>query len=111
MFQRARRRLIVPFIAPQLVLYVLVVFVPLALTVYYGFTDWQGHGNAIHWAGLRNYRILLEDDNFHNAVGNSIRLTLIGGVVLFIPALYMAWSLHQPIRGGDRSSSSSWRRS
>ena len=99
MFQRARRRLIVPFIAPQLVLYVLVVFVPLALTVYYGFTDWQGHGNAIHWAGLRNYRILLEDDNFHNAVGNSIRLTLIGGVVLFIPALYMAWSLHQPIRG------------
>jgi ABC-type sugar transport system permease subunit len=99
MFQRARRRLIVPFIAPQFVLYVLVMFVPLVLTVYYGFTDWQGHGNAISWAGFRNYNILFKDDNFHNAVGNSVKLMLIGGVLLFVPALYMAWSLHQPLWG------------
>ena len=98
MFQRARRRLIVPFIAPQLIVYVLVMFVPLVMTVYYGFTDWQGHGNPVAWAGLRNFRVLLKDDNFHNAIENSVKLTLIGGVLLFIPALYMAWSLHQPIR-------------
>ena len=42
MFQQSRRRLILPFIAPQLLLYLLVIFVPVALTVYYGFTDWQG---------------------------------------------------------------------
>ena len=77
MFQRARRRLVLPFIAPQLILYVLVMFVPLALTVYYGFTDWEGHGNPVSYAGLKNYRILLKDDNFHNAIWNSIKLTLI----------------------------------
>jgi ABC-type sugar transport system permease subunit len=99
MFQSARRRLVVPFIAPQLILYVLVVFVPLGLTVYYGFTNWEGHGNPVSWAGLRNYRILIKDDNFHNTIWNSIKLSLIGGVILFLPAIYMAWSLHQPIRG------------
>ena len=77
MFQRARRRLILPFIAPPLVLYILVVFVPLALTVYYGFTDWQGNGNAIHWAGLKNYRILIKDDNFHTTIWHSVKLSLI----------------------------------
>ena len=99
MFQSARRRLILPFIAPQLVLYILVMFVPLVLTVYYGFTDWQGHGRPIKFAGLRNFRILIRDDNFHNAIENSVKLTLIGGVMLFIPALYMAWSFQQPMRG------------
>jgi ABC-type sugar transport system permease subunit len=98
MFQRARRRLILPFIAPQLVLYVLVIFVPLVLTVYYAFTDWQGHGRPVSFAGLRQFRVLVQDDNFRNAIANSVKLTLIGGVLLFIPALFMAWSLHQPIR-------------
>jgi ABC-type sugar transport system permease subunit len=99
MFQQARRRLILPFILPQLVLYLLVMVVPLLLTIYYGFTDWRGHGNPIEFAGLRNFRVLLKDTNFHNAVGNSIQLTLIGGVLLFVPALFFAWSLQQPIRG------------
>lgn len=99
MFQQARRRLILPFILPQLILYILVMFVPLALTVYYSFTNWQGHGNPKTWIGLQNYDVLLKDGNFHNAVENSIRLTVIGGLMLFIPALSIAWALQQPLRG------------
>lgn len=99
MFQQSRRRLIIPFIAPQFLLYTLVVIVPLVLTVYYGFTDWRGHGNEISLVGLRNARILFSDSNFHNAIVNSAKLTLIGGVLLFVPALFIAWALHQRIRG------------
>lgn len=98
MFQQARRRLILPFILPQLILYVLVMLVPLVLTVYYGFTNWQGHGNPKTWIGLQNYDVLLKDGNFHNAVENSIRLTVIGGFLLFIPALSIAWALQQPLK-------------
>ena len=98
MFQQARRRLILPFILPQLILYTLVMFVPLALTVYYGFTNWQGHGNPKEWIGLQNYEVLLKDGNFHNSVENSIRLTVIGGIMLFIPALCIAWALQQPLK-------------
>ena len=46
MYQQSRRKLIIPFIAPQLILYVTFVFLPLAATIFYGFTNWQGHGNA-----------------------------------------------------------------
>ena len=99
MFQQARRRLIIPFVAPQLILYVLVMLVPVFLTIYYGFTDWQGHGNPIEFAGLKNYRVLVKDNNFHNAVENSIRLTVIGGFLLFIPALGIAWALQQKLFG------------
>lgn len=98
MFQQSRRRLILPFVAPQLLIYLLVVFVPVLLTIYYGFTDWQGHGNPIHFNGLNNYRIALRDTNFRNALVNSVQLTLVGGVILFLPAIYMAWSLQQPFR-------------
>lgn len=99
MFQQSRRRLILPFVLPQLLLYLLVVFVPVALTVYYGFTNWQGHGNPIQFNGLRNYRVALQDGNFHNAIVNSVELTIIGGVLLFLPALYIAWALQQSFRG------------
>lgn len=99
MFQQSRRRLILPFVAPQLLLYLVVVFVPVLLTIYYGFTDWQGHGNPIHLNGLTNYRVAFEDRNFHNAIVNSVQLTMIGGVILFIPALYIAWALQQSFSG------------
>lgn len=99
MFQQARRRLILPFILPQLLLYIVVMFVPLILTVYYGFTNWQGHGNPKTWIGLQNYDVLLQDGNFHNAIENSFRLTVFGGFMLFVPALAIAWALQQPLRG------------
>jgi ABC-type sugar transport system permease subunit len=98
-FQQARRRLILPFVLPQLILYTLVMFVPLALTIYYSFTNWQGHGNPKVWVGLKNYNVLLKDGNFHNAIENSIRLTFIGGLLLFVPAMAIAWALQQPLRG------------
>ena len=98
MFQQSRRRLIVPFIAPQFILYCIFVFAPLVATVFYGFTDWQGHGNPWHWSGLRNYRIMFEDNNFHKAMRNAIYLMVVGGVIVFIPAMFLAWTLQKSIR-------------
>ncbi|CAN5739253.1 sugar ABC transporter permease [soil metagenome] len=98
MFQQARRRLILPFILPQLILYVVVMLIPLTLTVYYGFTNWQGHGNPRTWVGFQNFDVLLQDGNFHNAIENSFRLTAFGGFLLFVPALAIAWALQQPLR-------------
>ena len=98
MFQQSRRTLIVPFIAPQFVLYTIFVFVPLAATIFYGFTDWQGHGRPWNWSGLQNYRILWEDTNFHKAARNAAFLMVIGGVIVFVPALFLAWTLQQSIR-------------
>ncbi len=99
MFQRSRRKLIIPFIAPQFILYFIFMFLPLAATVFYGFTDWQGHGNPWRWAGGLNYQILWQDTNFHKALRHAVYLMIVGGVIVFIPALFLAWALQNNIRG------------
>lgn len=98
MFQSSRRKLIVPFIAPQFILYLVFVFGPLAATVFYGFTDWQGHGNPWHWNGIGNFRVIWHDNNFHRAARNAAYLMIVGGFIVFIPAMLIAWMLQQPIR-------------
>ena len=99
MFQKARQRLVLPFLLPQLILYLLFTFVPLVLTILYSFTNWEGLGNSWQVVGLANFRFIVTDGLFLNAVKNSFYLMVVGGVLLFVPALIMAWSLHQPIRG------------
>ena len=99
MFQRARRRLVIPFLLPQVLLYVILTFVPLVLTIAYGFTNWQGRGMTPDFVGLANFVMMANDHLFFNAVRNSIYLVVVGGVLLFVPALLIAWCLSQPIRG------------
>jgi ABC-type sugar transport system permease subunit len=98
MYQQSRRKLIIPFIAPQLILYVTFVFLPLAATIFYGFTNWQGHGNAWEWHWFQNFRIIWKDANFHKAARNAVYLMIVGGIIVFIPAMLIAWMLQQPIR-------------
>ncbi len=98
MFQRSRRKLIIPFIAPQFILYVIFIFLPLAATIFYGFTDWQGHGRPWNWAGFLNYRIMWHDVNFHKAAKNAAFLMVVGGIIVFIPGIFLAWTLQQSIR-------------
>ena len=64
MFQRARRQLILPFLLPQTILYLLFMFVPLVLTVFYGFTNWEGHGAQWQLAGLANFNVIIQDQEF-----------------------------------------------
>jgi ABC-type sugar transport system permease subunit len=99
MFQKARRKLIVPFLLPQAILYLVFMFAPLVMTVIYAFTDWKGHGMQWRITGIHNFKIILQDGLFLNAMKNSFYLVIVGGVLLFVPAMGMAWSLHQKIRG------------
>jgi ABC-type sugar transport system permease subunit len=97
MFQKARRRLILPFLLPQTILYILFMFVPLVLTIVYAFTNWQGHGMKWQIIGFTNFKVVFQDHLFLNAMKNSFYLMVVGGVLLFVPAMLMAWSLHEPI--------------
>jgi ABC-type sugar transport system permease subunit len=99
MFQRARRKLVIPFLLPQTILYLIFMFAPLVMTVIYGFTNWRGHGMEWRVTGIQNFRIILKDGLFLNAMKNSFYLVIVGGILLFLPAMGMAWSLHQRIRG------------
>lgn len=98
MFQRARRRLVVPFLLPQTLLYLIFMFAPLVMTVVYAFTNWEGHGMKWRIVGFYNFSVIFRDHLFRNAVKNSFYLVLVGGALLFPLAIAMAWGLHEPIR-------------
>jgi len=98
MLQKARRKLIVPFILPAFVLYTILYAYPVVQTVLWSFTGWSGHTVKRPFVGLRNYLWLLIDRRFHGALKNTLVYASVGGVILFVLALVMAWGLSQPIR-------------
>jgi raffinose/stachyose/melibiose transport system permease protein len=63
------------FLAPLLVVTGVVIAIPAALSIWYSFTDWTGLGPA-KFVGLDNYRRLLVDPEFHNAVWHNLVWTL-----------------------------------
>jgi raffinose/stachyose/melibiose transport system permease protein len=65
----ARRRALVAwgFLAPLLILNVIVVLGPSIATVYYSFTDWSGIGPA-NFIGLGNYTQAIKDPAVHEAL-------------------------------------------
>jgi ABC-type sugar transport system permease subunit len=99
MYQKSRRRLVIPFLAPALLLYTALLFIPLVQTGWRSLTNWYGHGGERVFWGLRNYRLMFMDPQFLNAAKNTGSFALIGGVILFIPAIFVSWALTQRIRG------------
>jgi raffinose/stachyose/melibiose transport system permease protein len=63
------------FLAPLLVVTGVVIAIPASLSIWYSFTDWTGLGPA-KFVGLDNYRRLLGDPEFHNAVWHNLVWTL-----------------------------------
>ena len=99
MYQKSRRKLIIPFLVPAFLVYTLFEFVPLALTVSYSLTNWRGHSLERPFWGLTNYLMMLKDIEIVNAAKNTAIFSVSGAVMLFIPALFISWALTQRIRG------------
>jgi len=79
--------------------YTIFIFVPVALTVSYAFTSWQGHGLERPFSGLRNYSLILKDPQFVNAFRNTGVFAISGAFIVLIPAIFISWALTQKIRG------------
>ncbi|MEV8388932.1 MULTISPECIES: sugar ABC transporter permease [unclassified Streptomyces] len=62
------------FIAPLLVVNILVIAVPGALSIWYSFTDWTGLGSA-NFVGLDNYTRLFGDAEFRTALWHNVLWT------------------------------------
>ncbi|HXF64043.1 MAG TPA: sugar ABC transporter permease [Caldilineaceae bacterium] len=100
--RRRFRRTILPwlFIAPILLLHLIVVIGPSIAAVYYSLTSWSGIGPA-EFVGLDNYRTLLfEDMSYRKALGNNLIWLAFFVTVPFAIALVTAGLLAPVRRGG-----------
>lgn len=83
-------RLIVPFLAPALILYFVFVLYPYASAIRNSFYLWRGVSSNKVWLGLDNYRTLADDDNFRNALTHNGQMLIV--LPLFTISLAMLFA-------------------
>src|SRR5919197_677139 len=80
MYKSERRKLIIPYLLPALILYSLFFTVPVLQSPYYSLTEWTGISEP-SFVGLENYAKLIEDERWWMAVRNTVLYALMHGVV------------------------------
>jgi raffinose/stachyose/melibiose transport system permease protein len=84
--RRSRDRLvIILFLLPAIILFLLFVIYPIFRSIYYSTFDWKGLGAAVDNIGLENYRRILTDDVFLKSVKNVV-IIIVLSLVLQLPA-------------------------
>lgn len=96
-YRREQRRFFWLFVCPAIALYGLVFGAPIAGTVIYSFAKVGPRGD-LSFRGLENYGAALGDAFFWSSLLHSLVFTLESTILLFIPGLFIAWCLSQPIR-------------
>lgn len=94
-----RRRLILTFLAPALLLYLGLMIYPTILAIRQGFFETSGFGDAETWVGLGNYRKLLSDPIFWASLKNTGYILVFGGVAVFACAFLFSVLLNSGIWG------------
>lgn len=97
MVDKRRRNILLMFIIPALIFYVVFWISPVLMSFYYGLTNWRGLGNY-DMVGLKNYINLVEQGTLFDSMGNTVKYTLF--VVLWgnLQALVLAMILNMKIR-------------
>lgn len=87
------------YIAPALLLLLILVFIPLVLSGYYGLMDWDGIGEKT-FIGLENYITGIQDKLFWNSAFHSFLLAIFSTLSLVI-YLTVSFILASKIKGAD----------
>lgn len=77
------------FLAPGLILFTVVLFIPICQSVYYSFCEYKGL-TAPEFIGLRNYKELLKDKSMVFALKNSLFFLIFSCVSQLIMGLFLA---------------------
>ena len=86
------------FVIPALVIYLVMAFVPIAISGYYSTMQWDGIGEKI-FIGIGNYLKLIKDEAFLASARNSLILAVASIVGQLVPALFFALVLARNVKG------------
>lgn len=99
MLRKERRKLIIPFLLPALLLYTVLFTLPVIQSPYYSLTKWDGISPPT-FIGLTNFADLLTDPSWWQAVRNTIYYAILSGVLGLGLALLFAVTVQTRRRGG-----------
>lgn len=84
MYRRDQWKIIVPFLIPSLLIYVVFVLVPYFVGFMISFTRWTGTSLRMRWLGLYNYTVLVQDPHVWTALKNNLVFAFVGGALMLL---------------------------
>lgn len=90
MLLKQKNRLFWIYALPTLAVFVTFVIIPFCYNIYLAMSSWDGFSKTIPFTGLKNFKELLHDKAFYNALWNNIKMLLIGTVFTMGIALVFA---------------------
>lgn len=91
-------RVIIPFLAPAIILYLLFVIYPYGRSMYNSLTSWKGVSANQPFVGLYNYGRMLSDEFFWNALSHNFTYLLFIPLITISLSLFLAFMISQRIR-------------
>lgn len=96
---RISNRIILLFLLPASLLYLLFFLVPTFNALRFSLYDWSGFGSDMQFIGLANFSELVNDRVFWTSMGNTVAILVAGGIIVFGLAFIMTMMLSSGIRG------------
>ncbi len=94
-----KRKRILFFIIPALMLYLAFFIYPAIRALYVSLHEWSGFSSEMKFIGLGNFKELLNDQIFWNTLKNTMLILFIGGAVIFILAFLFTAFFTSGIKG------------
>lgn len=91
-------RVIIPFLAPAILLYLVFVIYPYGRSMYNSFTSWRGVSANQPWVGLRNYVRMVNDEFFWNALMHNLQYLLFLPIITITLSVFLAFMINQRVR-------------
>jgi len=96
---RHKYRVIIPFLAPAVILYLTFVIYPYARSMYNSFTSWKGVSANQPFVGFYNYIRMINDEYFWNALLHNVQYLIFLPVIIILLSLFLAFVISQGVRG------------
>jgi ABC-type sugar transport system permease subunit len=81
--EKERRKLIIPFLAPAVILYLAFMIIPAIRAFTDSLYKWEGFNLPKKYIGIKNFTDLLRDSNYLMSVKTTLYIFLVGGIVIF----------------------------
>lgn len=86
------------FLLPVLIAFILVVFIPFVMGIYYSFTDWNGISSSINFTGIDNYINAFKDETFRHSFWFTTKFTIVSVIVLNVLGFSLALLVTQKLK-------------
>lgn len=81
---------------PGLLIYCIFMLIPISMSVYYSFTNWDGLSTHYEFIGLENFINALSDEGFRRAMGITLFITVVGTLTVNGLGIFFAVLLNKP---------------